>query len=178
METTTKKPLNTTLHVPAQPDITLTSATYRHFVLFLSFPSISEPASKQHISQSSFLPFPPPPRESSPPGCSLLGAKPADPPSPWCTSPQQPRSKGWYSGPHTPRDAVLSYFPHHHSHHRVRERLTSIMGCPQTPVVGTRGPSLPPILLAQTKFFHSKKVKAVGFLTLPLLYCREMFPQK
>lgn len=168
METTTKKPLNTTLHVPAQPDITLTSATYRHFVLFLSFPSISEPASKQHISQSSFLPFPPPPRESSPPGRPLLGAKPADPPLAMVHITTATQKQGLVLRPTYPQRCCPVLFPTPPQPSRGA----------RTPAVGTRGPSLPPILLAQTKFFHSKKVKAVGFLTLPLLYCREMFPQK
>lgn len=105
-----KNPLNTMLCIPAQPDITLTSCHLQTFPPFLSFPSISEPGcqltGKEPISQSRFLPFPPA-------GCPPAGGQRLQTPLPGCTSPQQPRSKGWYPGLptlHPPKSRLL-YFP-------------------------------------------------------------------
>lgn len=59
------------------------------------------------------------------------------------------------------------------------EPHTSITGCPQPLQWVPKVPAPPCCLLmvVQIKVFDPKEVKAVHFLTFPLPYCREMFPQ-
>lgn len=97
---------------------------------------------------------------------------------PPCTSPQHPRSKGWYPGLHPPREGCPGGISH----------PTSIAGAP-SPVPASQGAlrprtwyprsPTPPHMLGHVQFFSTaKNPKAVGFKPSPVPDCRETFPQK